>query len=399
MAHSSKHDIAVNFRDAVTFDESAPRDSAMSQISSHSMPGASFPSAAIDLIVPHEERARYRLGRRIGRVGNVYQGLNPRFEIALAVKRIPFATALPMSVVAAFAREATTVATLEHPAIVRLLQAGQFADGTPFIAMEQLRGTSLESWLAKHGPLAAPDVLRVIRTLASALSAAHARGVIHRDVCAQNVYMQALPGREVGSARLLDFGVGRLAHAARLAGRTGVPDFPVEAAPEQKRRRDQEQDRTTHPGRDKRVDQYGLAALTYRLLTGGRRLPEDSSPSLCDVGAWPLADSTAFAPALEAVLSRGLQRRPDDRYISVQAFFEALETAFGAEITLEAAALDREDISARAIRASAVVDWGGGPDAQALTGPPPPEPTPNPTFAQTVDSDDSLRTELQAAVS
>jgi serine/threonine protein kinase len=269
--------------------------------------------------------SRYRLGSRLGSTGQVYEAYNPRFPGRLVVKLFPFAVGASPEAVAAFTLEAGRVADLRHPHIVQVFHPGTFGDGTPFVAMERLFGQTLEEQIASRGALPVSELLPIVRGLASALSAAHAVGVFHRELRANNVFIADVVGYEMGFAKILDFGVSRLTAAARAAGRiVGVGGDHI-LAPEQR----QDPHGIAQHVANELTDQFALAALTYRLLTGVDPFAGQGGSAEIDRLREGGARSPVFfgqcAPAIEAVLDRALARRPEDRYESVAHFFHAFE--------------------------------------------------------------------------
>src|SRR5690606_6429697 len=107
-----------------------------------------------------------------------------------------------------FQREAQVIAMIEHPNVVALHDVGELGDGRPYLVMEYLDGISLRAIVKEDGALPASEVLSILEPLASALSAAHAHGVIHRDVKASNVMICDSDGER--RVVLLDFGVAKL---------------------------------------------------------------------------------------------------------------------------------------------------------------------------------------------
>ena len=156
------------------------------------------------------------------------------------------------------------MASLRHPHIVQVVRSGALDDGAPFSASERLCGQTLDERMDGR-PLGAEEVRFIIRGIASAVSAAHAAGVVHRELRADNVFMATVAGYESGFPKVLDFGVSRLTAAARAAGRIVGPSTIAALAPEQRQ--------WSLDTADERADQFSLAALTYRLLTGGEVSP------------------------------------------------------------------------------------------------------------------------------
>jgi serine/threonine-protein kinase len=207
------------------------------------------------------------------------------------VKLFTWGAGLPDAVVQDFTREAMTVANLRHPHVVRVADAGTLGDGTPFVVMERLAGMTLEE-MAGGGALSIAEVVAIVRGVGSALFAAHEAGIAHGAVRADNVFVAEPGGHGLACLKLMDFGVAKLAAAARALGR--FVDEPWAPAP-------------THVelGRraGERADQLALATLAWRLLGG------------------------ASSPAVERTLFRAMSQDPSQRFGAVAAFVAALEEA------------------------------------------------------------------------
>jgi serine/threonine protein kinase len=165
-----------------------------------------------------------------------------------------------------FLREAQSAAALEHEHIVSIYQVGE-ERGVPYLAMQWLRGMTLEERLKHSGPRSVAEVVRLGRQIARGLAAAHAHGLIHRDVKPANIWLEELecePGASVPRDRvkILDFGLARaVADDAHLTQSGVIVGTPAYMAPEQAR-----SDRV-----DPRSDLFSLGVVLYRLCTG--RLP------------------------------------------------------------------------------------------------------------------------------
>jgi tRNA A-37 threonylcarbamoyl transferase component Bud32 len=241
---------------------------------------------------------------------------------AAAVKLLRAPQTLSSRALDRFRREAEILRRLSHPAIARLYEVGELTDGRPYIAMEWLDGETLAEQLAARGPATAAEALAVVAAVADALAAAHALGLVHRDVKAGNV--MRLPD---GDVRLLDFGIAKADDfASGLTSRSFV-GTPQSAAPEQLR-----------GGKiDARTDVYGLAVLAFHLLAG--RLPFDGLDAFAledqHLHAPPprLADLVGVPAAVDAVLARALAKAAADRFPSTIDFADALRAAFAAAPT------------------------------------------------------------------
>src|SRR5579871_1187809 len=155
-----------------------------------------------------------------------------------------------------FGREARLLAELRHPGIVRYIDHGRTTDGKEYLAMEWLDGEDLGKRLGRTGLTAAESVALAVR-VAEALGAAHARGIVHRDVKPSNLF---LPGGDLARVRVLDFGIARVGDATRAATRTGMLlGTPGYMAPEQAR---------GGKDLDARADVFALGCVLFECLTG-----------------------------------------------------------------------------------------------------------------------------------
>ena len=278
---------------------------------------------------------RYRLGRRLGTggFGTVYAAHDERLDRAVAVKVIPADGPAPERA----QREARAVARLDHPAIVRLYDAGE-EDGCRYLVSELVVGRTLAR-LQAEGELSDRDVLRVGLALADALGHAHERGVVHRDVKPQNVLVQELPpggrrgaaalvhdaparGRR-GAAKLTDFGVAHLVGEDPLTMTGDVVGTLAYMAPEQAEGR----------AVDERADLYALGIVLYETLAGVHpvraRSPGATARRIGRVLA-PLGRRRAdLPPALSAAIDRAVRPDPDERG-TLDDLFDALADALPA---------------------------------------------------------------------
>src|SRR4051812_22555210 len=214
-----------------------------------------------------------------------------------------------------FLRESQLAASLDHPSIVPVYDAGE-EDGLLYIAMACVEGTDLKRLIAEEGPLPIRRALSILAQVASALDAAHARGLVHRDVKPANI----LVGAE--RAYLSDFGTAKEL-AAPAATRTGVFVGTIEyCAPEQ-----------IEGGEvDARTDVYALACVLYECLTGTAPFHRDSEVATLNahLHATPprLAKAAPGVPfALDHVFSKAFAKSPADRYASPGELIAAARAA------------------------------------------------------------------------
>jgi serine/threonine-protein kinase len=222
-----------------------------------------------------------------------------------------------------FQREAETINQLRHPHIVRVLESGEVSAGRPFIAMEWLEGRNLQEELAARGPLSLTEGLALMEDLCSALSAAHARGIVHRDLKAQNVMV--LPRQGGFSVKVVDFGMAKLLDSDRSQREATVSSevvgTPLNMAPEQ----------ILGQPVDERTDIYALGLLLHQILTGG--LPFCGSTAMeteelhLQAPIPRISEQVAAPPALDGVLANSLDKAKSRRYPSVEEFLIDLRVA------------------------------------------------------------------------
>jgi serine/threonine protein kinase len=285
------------------------------------LPGWASSRPSDELRGPKEGAAAgYALGVRLYDSGEIYEGYHPRFSGDLIIKLFRRGVSESSATVKDFSREAGRVSILSHPHIAKVLDSGILADNTPFAAMERLSGRSLEEYLVDQGPLSTTDVLSIVRGIVSGLSAAHNAGIVHREIRPDNVFLvdgiQAGPG----FVKLLDFGVSRLTWGGHSAGRGVSVVASCYLAPEQVR--------GNLADIDHRTDQFAVAALAYRLLTGSEPFAGYAAGT---GGAYPMPRpviaSMGARSAVDVVLLKALSVRSSDRFRSVGVFYDALEQA------------------------------------------------------------------------
>jgi serine/threonine-protein kinase len=290
--------------------------------------------------------AGYRLEEVVGRGATsvVYRATHVRLERPAALKLLTLGLG-EADFSERFVRESRLAASLQHPNIVPIFDAGE-EGGVLFIAMAYVEDGDLGRELREEGTLTVRRALRITGQIADALDAAHAHGLVHRDVKPANILVT-----ENDRALLTDFGTVKEASApalTRTGGFLGTVDY---AAPEQIEGRDV----------DARTDVYGLACVLWECLTGAppfRRSSEfatlyahlnDPPPSLR--GLQPQLPS-----ALGSVLARGLAKSPVDRYESCGELVAAARQA------ARAARVDvrRLGVAASILATSAAVGLGAG---------------------------------------
>ncbi len=228
-----------------------------------------------------------------------------------------------------FQQEATAISSIQHPCLVQILDSGVTDSGLHFIAMEWLEGRNLHEELARRGPFAAVEALEIIEALGGALAAAHALGIVHRDVKAQNVMAVA---RDHGfTVKLVDFGIAKLLDPGTDPRRGMVSSVvlgtPLTMAPEQILGRPV----------DQRVDIYALGLLLHQLVSGQLPFRGASRVELegqhLHTPAPRTSDLAPVSSAFDAVVRRCLEKDAAHRYATVDELLVDLRRAVGASPT------------------------------------------------------------------
>jgi serine/threonine protein kinase len=263
---------------------------------------------------------RYEIKTELGRGGmaTVYRGFDPRFKRDVAIKVLPREFLHDPSFRSRFEREAETIASLEHAAIVPVYDFGE-DDGQPFLVMRFMSAGSLTDRL-KHGPLALSEAARILGRISTALDRAHNQGIIHRDLKPDNILFDA-----DDEPYISDFGIAKIvSHGDGSFTATGdIVGSPIYMSPEQAR---------GDKDIDGRSDIYSLGATLFQMLSG--KLPYEADrplsilvKHLSDPVPRILEANPSLPPACDMVIQKAMAKNREDRFATASAMMEVLTAA------------------------------------------------------------------------
>jgi serine/threonine protein kinase len=261
---------------------------------------------------------RYDIVELVGRggMGVLYRARDPQLERDVALKMMHVDFTLDTTARERFQREARAIARLQHRNVVTIHELGE-VEGAPYIVMEFLGGQDLEA-LLKSGDylrMSLPQKLDIAIQLCEGLAYAHEQGIVHRDIKPGNVRVL-----EDGSVKILDFGIAKFAMSSVTQSATvlGTPSY---MAPEQ----------IMSQPVDGRADLFAAGVLLYELLSGKKPFPGDSPTSvvyqIMHAEPAPLRESLPDLPdALQQIITRALQKNPNERYSRASEMASDLQT-------------------------------------------------------------------------
>lgn len=266
---------------------------------------------------------RYEVLKTLGQggMGVVYLARDPRFDRHIALKMLPRQLSVDETYRARFEREARTIAGLGHSAIVPVHDFGEY-EGQLYLVMAFMSGGSLADRIYRIGEISTIQVRPMLKRVASALDAAHEKGIIHRDIKPANILFDSYD-----EAFLSDFGIVKVADASTDLTQ-GIIGTPYYLAPEM----------LQDGGLSNLIDVYSLGVTVYEALTGRRPYVGETYPAVIYAHAnKPIPDirnlrTDLTAPVAE-VIKKSMAKEPELRYQSAGEFAEAFEEALVSEQT------------------------------------------------------------------
>ena len=263
---------------------------------------------------PGDTFGEYRIGGLLGRggMGVVYRATDLKLDRPAALKLVAPELAQDDAFRSRFLKEPRLAASLDHPNVVPIYEAGE-RDGQLYVAMRYVDGSDLKTLIQREGKLAPERTIAILAQVASALDAAHRRGLVHRDVKPANVLLD-----EGGHAYLTDFGITKQLGAAatdtgQLIGTLGY------SAPEQLR----------GEAVDRRADCYSLACVLYECLSGDQPFRRDTEGATMWAHMQDPPPPLRGHPRLNPVLAKGLAKEVEDRHQTCGELIEEAAKALG----------------------------------------------------------------------
>lgn len=303
---------------------------------------------------------KYRLEALIGEggMGEVWLAENTTLHVDVAIKLIRAEIAGSEEAAQRLLNEARAAARIEHHAIVRIHDFGSTERDDPFIVMELLKGRSLDDWLAEDGAIPPTDAVSVLLPVLGALSVAHPKGIVHRDMKPDNIFL-AEDEQGVITPKLVDFGIAKM-----MYGDVESDEIPVEIDVERSEVRERLRTRMTKMGQllgspefmspeqvrgdrdiDGRADLWGVGVVLYDALTGRRPFAADSEEDmLLAIVSQDPEPIEGLDPELWAVVERALEKSCARRWQDARAMGEALARWLAAQGI-------EEDVTGRSLKA------------------------------------------------
>ncbi|GAB4255094.1 MAG: Stk1 family PASTA domain-containing Ser/Thr kinase [Thermoleophilia bacterium] len=258
---------------------------------------------------------RYEVVRKLGAGGmaEVYLARDRHLERDVALKVLSAKYAHDAQFVERFRREASSAAGLNHPNIVQIYDRGE-AEGTYYIAMEFLEGRPLKELIVRYAPLRPDHVVSIAQQILEALRFAHRRDVIHRDIKPQNIIVD-----DEGRVKVTDFGIARAGSASTMTETGSILGTAHYLSPEQ----------AQGGHAEAASDLYSLGVVMYEMITGQLPFTGENPVAIAmkhvhDAPVPPRSLVPGIPENLERVILRALAKRPEDRYLTAQAFLEDL---------------------------------------------------------------------------
>jgi len=300
-----------------------------------SMTVGESPSPGTDPLIDQLVADRYRMIRKLGEggMGSVYLAEHVVIEKKIVLKVLAAELAMREDLVARFLQEARSASRIGHENVIDISDFGQSAEGFVYIAMEYLEGRDLGQVLHEEGALPWNRVREIVMQICRALRAAHDKGIVHRDMKPENIFLIHREGRPE-FVKILDFGIAKVMgldpKGPRLTRAGMIFGTPEYMAPEQAEGKET----------DHRADVYAVGCIVYHLMTGETPFVADSFMAMLtkQMSEQPIPPSVrrpdlAITPEMDALVAKALEKNRDKRFQNMAEFREAVSACRGPDQT------------------------------------------------------------------
>lgn len=290
-----------------------------------------------DALIGQTLADKYRIEELIneGGMGAVYRATHVLMDKTVAIKVLHPALAADDKIVARFSREAKAASRISHPHALSVTDFGESGNGIVFLVMEYLKGETLKEVIHREGPMPLPRVVEIIRHVCGALEAAHAEGVVHRDLKSDNIMLVDIGGGDW--AKVLDFGIAKITEKVGQDPALTAPNLiigtPQYMSPEQC---------SQAAEIDSRSDIYSLGVILYEMLVGHVPFTGESPTAIMmkhlqEPPPSVLEEREDLPASVGRVVMRAMAKRPEDRFQTVSELSEELSSAANGESAAAAA--------------------------------------------------------------
>jgi serine/threonine protein kinase len=285
--------------------------------------------AHVDALVGATLLGRYRVLERIGAgaMGAVYRAEQVGLGRPVALKVLKKQQDAGSDVMARFEREARAMSALTHPNTVRVYDFGATREGQLFLAMELLEGELASNRLGRSGVVSAKEAITWVQQILRSVGEAHAKGIIHRDIKPDNIFLAHAEGSADPVAKVLDFGIAKSIEGEQAINQFETQDGTVFGTP-----RYMSPEQAQGKALDHRSDLYAVGIVLYELLVGvppfvdkdavivmAKHIREEPAP------LHVAAPTRAFPNSLQRVLDKALNKSPAMRFQNAEEFDRALD--------------------------------------------------------------------------